>query len=208
MANLWLDPKLFFSRVEFGKAMLAVSCPPINPGPGEFLNPLKCAAMKGIGEDIDFLAKLGADISSKDCNGDYIMKYCIWGSNPSTYDSVEPFMPSDWVSQRDSRGRTPLHMAVEFPGSDTAEICERLLKAGADIHALDNENNSPHAIAALTDKMCEGIKVWKIGTCQNVESLVQALTKCGFEVEARADGDIFWIADECKEPDGAAVGNG
>jgi hypothetical protein len=196
LANLWLHPNLPFSRFEFAQALFAISCPPLNPEASEFFNPLYCAAMRGVGEDIDFLVAMGADINNQDCFGNYVIQYCIWGSNISTYKRVEEFMSMDWVNRKNRRGRTPLHMALEFPGTDTVQICEALLKAGADIHALDNENNAPHDIAIATDKRSKGIHMWKIGICRNFEAYLQALTNCGYDIEVR-DGEIFWVSNAC-----------
>ena len=44
------------------------------------------------------------------------------------------------VNETDEKDRTPLHVAVIFARD---EICELLLKFGADVHAKDSYNDSP-----------------------------------------------------------------
>ena len=51
---------------------------------------------------------------------------------------------SDDVNEKDERERTPLHIAVIF-ASD--ELCELLLKYGADVNAKDSYNDSPIQLA-------------------------------------------------------------
>ena len=48
------------------------------------------------------------------------------------------------VNETDEKDRTPLHVAVIFARD---EICELLLKFGADVHAKDSYNDSPIQLA-------------------------------------------------------------
>jgi hypothetical protein len=90
-----MKPNLSFSRIDFARALFAISPPPLYLNNGEFINPLNCVAMQGSGEDIEFLTGLGVDLSRRDYKRDFATKYCIWGSNPSTYDRIEPWMPPE-----------------------------------------------------------------------------------------------------------------
>ena len=48
------------------------------------------------------------------------------------------------VNETDERERTPLHVAVIFARD---ELCELLLKYGADVNAKDSYNDSPIHLA-------------------------------------------------------------
>lgn len=196
LASLWMEPALSFSRVEFVQAMCASCTPPLQSLDGEFIDPLNCVAMQGSGEEIELLATLGRDLSRRDCYGDLAIKYCILGSNQSTYDSVVPWMPPGWIHQTDGRGQTFLHTALQCPGPNTTRILERLLRAGADVHARDAQGNLPEHIARFIDDEMESISAWREGQCRNFDAYLLALRSCGFHIEAGTEGDLFWSVEE------------
>jgi ankyrin repeat protein len=68
------------------------------------------------------------------------------------------------INQRDSHGRTPLHDAC---ASGCPESVNYLLKAGADITAVDNNKRTPlHACAEFSDEQ----KIWTLLSRQNKAS--------------------------------------
>lgn len=200
LINLWYNPNLSFSRIEFLKAIAAFSFPPIHLEDGEFLNPLVSVAMRGSAEDVDFMIKHGAKVGEKDVFGDRIIKYGIWGSNPPAYDRLATLMPPGWINEKNNRGRTALHHALEFVGANTHEIIERLLRAGADVHSRDNDGHMPEDLAKIADRRTAHVQVWRVGTCRNFETYLDTLRECGYQPEVDGDGDIFWPAETATEP--------
>lgn len=181
-----------FSRIEFANALLAHEVPPIHPENGEFFSPWHQVVMRGCAEDIDLMMRLGAKVDERDGQGDRVMKYCIWGSNVLAFERLVDFMPANWIGEVDSRGRTPLHMALEFTSPRVADILPRLLRAGADVYARDHEGNLPEDIAKDIDQRAAHVRVWKTGTCRNFEAYLQALRDFGHCPEVDEEGDIFW----------------
>ncbi len=195
LTMLWFNMNLSFSRTEYAKALLALSSLPLSLERQESLSPLACVAMRGSAEDVKALLDLGANVHELDASGNRIMKYCIIGSNLRTYDCLIPYMPPGWIYEVDSRGRSHLHLALEFPGSNTKDIAERLLKAGADVHAVDASGILPEHLAKTTDESANRFRVWREGECGNLSAYLQALASCGFDVVMDDEGDFHWSSE-------------
>ena len=190
---LWFDTNIPFSRAEFVRALHAASPLSLNSDAEELFEPLACVAMKGSAEDVKLILGLGAKIPEPGATSNRIMNCCIQGSNPEAYDCLVPHMPLDWIHQEDSRGRNKLHLALNIPGRHTKDIVKCLLKAGADVHARDDEGKRPEDVAKETDRRTRGIKIWKVDKCQNFQAYVEALSSCGFDVIVD-EGELFWPA--------------
>lgn len=195
--NLWDDPNVDFPRVEFVKAMFASGGFLSYRETGRyFLDPVHAAALNGSGEDVELLTRCGYPILPSGRYENSAMKFCLLGSNVSTFDCIVQSMPDGWIVERDLKGMSALHHAVLHPGKDKAELCAKLLKAGADPHALDEERNTALDIARRTDERAIGIDFWQVGKSRNVKGLVEALSSCGYQVEVATDGEVFWEASE------------
>jgi len=57
------------------------------------------------------------------------------------------------VDARDAKGRTPLHIAAEYP--DYWIVCDALINAGADVNAVDMDGNTPAHFAVREAVMGE-----------------------------------------------------
>lgn len=152
--------------------------------------------MKGGVEDLELLIDLGANLHDVDDDGDGIMRYCVLGSNPAVFDFLAARMPTDWIHEIDSGGRMPLHRVFEFPGAHAATIAERLIRAGADVHARDVHGLSVAEIARFSDRLFNASGTLAPASQQHLGEFVRALRSCGYEAEADGNSDIFWLANE------------
>ncbi|KAF2231818.1 ankyrin [Viridothelium virens] len=104
----------------------------------------------------------GAKINARSNEGKNILHFLSRGeSYPSPFNSRRTYEDLDFViatgpsliNLTDEKGRTPLHAALEV---GQADIALRLLDAGADVKAADNEGNTPlHLVFAKLE--------WRIG---------------------------------------------
>lgn len=180
------------------------------------VGPLACAAMKGKADELQLLLNSAICNSDRGMVGDRLIDYSIFGSNPGTHDFLVPFMPSDWVSKTDARGRGPLHLALEYTGAHTQEIVKRLLEAGADVFARDVDDNDAGELARVCDDnarivrdaesddsgdlalICENDKAKTLGIIfdNNVRAYFNALLSSGFGVELGEDGCLWWSTND------------
>ena len=193
LTMLWFDMAIPFSRAGFARTLHAVSPLSVNSEAEELFEPLACVAMSGSAEDVRLMLGLGAKIPEPDATSNCIMNCCIQGSNPEAYDCLVQHMPLKWIHQEDSRGRNKLHLALSIPGRHTKDIVKRLLIAGADVHARDDEGKLPEEVAKETDRRTRGHKFWKVDKCENFQAYVEALSSCGFDVIVD-EGELFWPA--------------
>lgn len=191
---LWFQLARSFSRVDFLKVLLAYSPMPCILDPSDGFGAFACAAMRGNASDLETLMTCGAYQKAKDRAGDRIIKYSVIGSNPATYDFLEPFMPVGWVSEVDYRGRGPLHIALECPSPHAREIVQRLLHAGADVHLRAADGNDPGDLARICDARAESTNLGYCGVPGNYQAYFEALKSAGFEVELDDEGDLWWVA--------------
>ena len=195
--HLWDDPNIDFPRVEFVKAMIASGgFLTYRDTDRPYLDPVHAAALSGSGEDVELLSRCGYPILPSERYKNSAMKFCLLGSNVSTFDYIVQSMPDGWIVERDRQGMSALHHAVSYPGKDKAELCAKLLKSGADPHAQDDERNTALDIARRTDERAIRINCWQVGKSSNVEGLVEALSSCGYQIEVATDSEVFWEASE------------
>ena len=189
LTMLWFDMNISFSRADFARTLHAASPLTLNSDAEGLFEPLACVAINGSAEDVKVMLALGAKIPEQGGTSNRIMDWCIRGSNPEAYDCLVPHMPLEWIHQ----GRNKLHLALNIPGRHTKDIVKRLLKAGADVHARDDEGKLPEDVAKETDRRTRGIGIWKVDKCQNFQAYVEALSSCGFDVIVD-EGELFWPA--------------
>ena len=200
---LW-SPVASFPRTDFIKAMLAITDLTITSSREDGLTALITAALYGSAEDITLLEKLGTTFYEPDYWGQNIMHDCCWGSNLETFDYFAPRMVRGWVHETDCYGCTPLHCLFEYRGGDhrdyyrrhQPELAERLIRAGVDVHARDNDGCSAFDIAKKTDIKYKKLKCaeddsWR----QNVAAYVRALRACDYDVQIDEEGDLLWLAE-------------
>lgn len=193
LTMLWFDMNISFSRADFARTLHAASPLSLDSDAEGLFEPLACVAMNGSAEDVKLMLGLGAKIPELGRTSNRIMNWCIRGSNPEAYDCLVPHMPLEWVHQEDIGGRNKLHLALNIPGRHTKDIIKRLLKAGADVHARDDEGKLPEDVAKETDRRTRGIKLWKVDKCQNFQAYVEALSSCDFDITVN-EGALFWPA--------------
>ncbi|KAL8957538.1 MAG: hypothetical protein Q9183_006030, partial [Haloplaca sp. 2 TL-2023] len=144
---LWFQGSPSFSRVELLKILLAYSPIPSILDPPDGFGPLTCAAFRGTAEELEILLDNGAYQEENDSVGDRIIRHSVIGCNTATYDILLPLMPSEWIFETDIRGKGPLHLALEYPNANIAEMVRRLLFAGADVHQKDADGCDPGDLA-------------------------------------------------------------
>lgn len=186
---LWYRRSCSFSRIEFLKMFLAYSpllglCESSGP-----VSPRACAAMTGNVDELRFLKNSGICTDLEGTPGDRLIRYSIFGSNVATYDFLVQFMPRDWISEVDSRGRGPLHLALEYSRLPARETVKRLLHAGVDVFAKDEDGNDPGDLARICDERSkEGDSV----SYRFLRAYFDALISCGYKVELDQDGNLWW----------------
>ena len=191
--SLWLGDSPF-SRTDFVTAMLTISNVTILSPCKDIWRPEVLAAKSGSAEDIAILEKLGANLYKLNDWGRGIMHHCLQNSNLAIFNHFAPRMVKDWIHEFDNRVRTPLHYllcrSLEKPKS---ELAERLIRAGADVHARDIQGRSAFDYAKDNDLRC---KKWRDERlCQNVAGYVRALRACDYDVQIDEEGDILWLAE-------------
>ncbi len=186
---LWYELSRCFCRADFLEMLLAYSPMPAMIESSGPVSPVACAVMKGNIDDLRLLQNSGICSDLQGTAGDRLINYSIFGSNPATFDFLMPSTPRDWISEVDSRGRGPLHLALEYPSIHTREIVERLLNAGADVFAKDEDGNGPGDLARICDDRAKDNYFVSSG---NLRAYCDALISCGFEVELDVDGNLWW----------------
>ena len=196
VTRLWHDLYSQFSRVEALRMLVAVSPSCVKTSNHYVSDPLVWAAMRGCKEDIQFLVKCGGDFHERISAGGRLITWCIVASNIATYDLIVDHMPPCWVNEVDSRGRGPLHLAVEHPELCVQEVVERVVRAGADMHARDFEGASPEDIARISDENAEAAGIYRNRTSTNLQVYLNALRNCGVDCAVDHDGEVWWPASE------------
>lgn len=194
LAKIWQRPSILFPRNDLAKAIFAILIPQIDdPQSRPAMSLINYIAMNGSAQDIELAVKHGACTRQQDVHGNYPLNYSILNHNVETYDILRASVPFDWVHTRDRKGSTPLHIALSVPGLAIAEIVERLTQDGSDIYLADEKGMHPEDIAKSTDKTWGNIAIPKIGRSNNLSSYIEALRRCGHDVEVHGDGELYWF---------------
>ncbi len=157
-----------------GRGFEGTAPSPANPGkPEEFasgsLTPLMFSAREGDLESARLLIAAGADANAVGADGKNALSLAIFDGS---YD-VAAFLVDNHanVTQADAQGFTPLFWAVDrrnmetapnFPWMVTADplpLIKKLLDAGADPNAVNNNNIAPssHARRLAAQRVCHGL---------------------------------------------------
>ena len=185
-----------FPRVELLKILLAYSPIASILDPPDGFGPLTCAAMRGTAEELEILLDHGAYQEENDRVGDRIIRHSVIGCNTATYDILLPLMPFEWIFATDIRGRGPLHLALEYPNANTAEMVRRLLLAGADVHQKDADGCDPGDLARMCDQRASTAGSQLPWLSRNFGAYFETLRSVGIDVELDDDGDLRWPSEK------------
>jgi ankyrin repeat protein len=112
---------------------------------------------------VRFLASRGADVHARDRSGAApLHKAARHGSRYSTLrELLQPLLCyKECLDDRDERGLTPLHTAVNWSQEDLVRI---LLSHGANVHAQDTNGNTPLHLASHIDSKSILLQLVKAG---------------------------------------------
>jgi ankyrin repeat protein len=108
---------------------------------------LHCAAIKGYKDVVAFLLSKGVQASTKDTwQETSLMKACRRGE-VGVVQLLLKHTGGQGLSERNSQGKTALHLASSGSGSTSTEVVKVLLLAGADPSITDNQGRTPRQAA-------------------------------------------------------------
>ncbi len=114
------------------------------------VTPLALAIERGQASQATAFVALGADIHAEDMEGISAVRKAI----DAGLDMVRAVIVQSNIQSRDSRGRTPLHVAVE--ASAIPDIITYLMSARADVNARDRNGDTPLHVAVRGNDRATG----------------------------------------------------
>ena len=119
-------------------------------------------------EMAEFLISLGADVNSKDNDGDTPLHWSASSSN-KPLDLIKFLIDSGAdVNAKDNGGWSPLYYAVR---THNIAIAKLLIEAGADLEAKDNNGNTP--IMELNPELTNAKKILKLLIAHGADVIVK-----------------------------------
>ncbi len=141
-ARLGMDEAILRSLVNAGAD--------VNERNKKGVTPLSLAIERGQAAQAAVFIALGADIHAEDMEGNTAVSKALESGLEMTRAVIAPSN----VQARDSRGRTPLHVAAEAQAK--GEIIAYLISAGADVNARDRNGDTPLHVAVRNNDRATG----------------------------------------------------
>ena len=123
---------------------------------GEMMTPAHISAERGEIDCVEAFTRAGFDINARGSEDSTILHQAIYGGLEMMKYILQLEGGTNLVNSRTHKGSTPLHYIMSAGDYDQKRLAvELLLQHGADIHARDNDANTPaHIFAKWGDVEC------------------------------------------------------
>ncbi len=159
------------------------------------VTPLSLAIERGQARQAQAFVSLGADIHAEDMDGIGAVRKAIAAGMEMVRSVIGPAN----IQSRDSKGRTPLHVAVEAQAQP--KIVEYLIDCNADVNARDRNGDTPLHVAVRANDQVSGEMLLARGAdvfSPNVSgesALKAALTRMGGRQDWVLNSNVIKSAD-------------